>query len=159
MPDSAQEPVRVRLGGAADTEVVARMFFELWHEGTLAEHREEAASILAGAPPSTTAMVIFVAETESKVVGLVEVGLRSHADGCDPRQPVGFLEGWYVDPAHRAAGVGRALIQAAEDWARSQGCRELASDTGIDNESSQRAHEAVGFAVVDRCVHFKKSLR
>jgi hypothetical protein len=46
MPDDAHEPASpsapVRLGGAADTDVVARMF-ELWPGGPLAEHREDAA--------------------------------------------------------------------------------------------------------------------
>jgi aminoglycoside 6'-N-acetyltransferase I len=49
-------------------------------------------------------------------------------------------------------------MHAAEDWARSQGCYEVASDTWIDHESSQRAHEALGFEVVDRCVPFRKGL-
>lgn len=161
-PHSASQrsaPAHVRLGGAADTDIVAWMFFELWPEGPLAEHREEAALILAGAPPSTMPLVVFVAENDGLVVGFIEVGLRSHADGCDSRRPVGFVEGWYVEPAHRGVGVGRALMQAAEDWARSQGCREIASDTWIDHESSQRAHEALGFEVVDRCVNLKKALR
>jgi len=35
----------------------------------------------------------------------------------------------------------------------------MASDTWIDNEASQRAHEALAFEVVDRCVHFRKALR
>ena len=54
---------------------------------------------------------------------------------------------------HRALGIG------AEDWARSQGCMKIASDTWIDNEPSQRAHEALSFEVVDRCVHYRKALR
>jgi aminoglycoside 6'-N-acetyltransferase I len=135
------------------------MFFELWPEGPLAEHREDAALILAGAPPSTLPLVVFVAEARGVVVGFIEVGLRSHADGCDTRRPVGFIEGWYVEPSRRGSGVGRALMRAAEEWTRSQGCRELASDTWIDHESSQRAHEALGFEVVDRCVNFKKVLQ
>jgi GNAT superfamily N-acetyltransferase len=60
--------------------------------------------------------------------------------------------------AHRSKGAGRALMRAAEDWARSQGCRQMASDTWLDNEPWQRAHEALGFEVVDRCVHFRKAL-
>jgi aminoglycoside 6'-N-acetyltransferase I len=72
--------------------------------------------------------------------------------------PVGFVEGWYVAADRRAQGVGRALMAAAEAWAREQGCREMASDTWLDNEPSQHAHEALGFEVVDRCVHFKKPL-
>jgi aminoglycoside 6'-N-acetyltransferase I len=151
--------LQVRPGVPSDVEVISRLFRALWPEGPLAEHREDAALILAGAPPSTMPLVLFVAETGSKVIGFIEVGVRSHADGCDTRHPVGFIEGWYVDAEQRGVGVGRALMQAAEDWARSQGCHELASDTWIDHESSQRAHEALGFEVVDRCVNFKKALR
>jgi aminoglycoside 6'-N-acetyltransferase I len=134
------------------------MFVELWPDGTLNEHRAEAALVLAGKPPSTLPLVIFVAESERRVVGFIEVGLRSHADGCDTRQPVGFVEGWYVEPENRGTGVGRALMGAAEKWSRAQGCREMASDTWIDHPSSQRAHEALGFEVVDRCVHFRRPL-
>src|SRR5688572_4077484 len=46
--------------------------------------------------------------------------------------------------------------RAAEEWARGQGCTELASDTWIDNEVSQRAHAALGFELVDRCVNYRK---
>jgi hypothetical protein len=28
----------------------------------------------------------------------------------------------------------------------------------LDNEASQRAHSALGFEVVDRCVHFRKQI-
>jgi len=58
----------------------------------------------------------------------------------------------------RGTGVGAALIGAAETWARSQGCTELASDAEVDNVSSAAAHLAIGFveAGVVRC--FKKSL-
>ena len=37
-------------------------------------------------------------------------------------------------------------------------CVEIASDATIDNELSQRAHEALGYQVVDRCVHYRKEL-
>ena len=73
-------------------------------------------------------------------------------------RPVGYLEGWYVADAHRREGHGAALLRAAEDWARSQGCTEMASDTWLDNEVSQRAHAALGFEVVDRVVNYKKRL-
>jgi len=84
--------------------------------------------------------------------------LRSHADGCNPSRPVGYVEGWYVAESHRNRGIGRKLVAAAEDWARSQGCVEIASDTWIENEVSQRAHKALGYEVVDRCVHYRKTL-
>ena len=63
-----------------------------------------------------------------------------------------------VTPGFRRRGVGRSLIAAAENWGRARGCIEMASDTWIDHDVSQRAHEAIGFSVVDRCVHYKKML-
>ena len=90
--------------------------------------------------------------------GFLEAGLRSHADGCDPSRPVGFVEGWFVAEVHRQKGVGKQLLSAAEEWARGRGCREMASDTQIDNALSQQVHEALGFKVVDRCVHYRKAL-
>jgi aminoglycoside 6'-N-acetyltransferase I len=152
-------PVHIRLAVLADLDVLARQFQALWPDGSQEEHMTEASAILVSNPPSTMPLIVFVIEVAGKVVGFVEVGLRSHADGCDPKRPVGFLEGWYVEPEHRRRGIGRALLGAAEDWARSQGCAEMASDTWVDNEPSQRTHEALGFQVVDRCVHYRKALR
>ena len=104
-------------------------------------------------------LTIFVAEAnDGRLVGFLEVDLRSHADGCNPSRPVGYIEGWYVTEDHRQCGVGRRLLAKAEDWARIHSCVEMASDALIDNERSQRAHEALGYEVVDRCVHYRKRL-
>lgn len=104
-------------------------------------------------------LTIFVAEgSDGILVGFLQVDLRSHADGCNPSQPVGYIEGWYVAEDHRRRGVGRELLAKAEDWARSYRCVEMASDAIIDNELSQRAHEALGYEVVNRCVHYRKRL-
>jgi aminoglycoside 6'-N-acetyltransferase I len=104
-------------------------------------------------------LIHLVAEaSDRRLVGFLEVGLRSHADGCHPSRAVGFIEGWYVAEDKRHQGIGRKLLSAAEDWARSQGCMEMASDTQIDNKVSQRVHEALGYTVVDRCVHYRKPL-
>jgi aminoglycoside 6'-N-acetyltransferase I len=86
------------------------------------------------------------------------VSLRSHAEGCDESRAVGYLEGWYVDEPCRRQGIGAALLRAAEDWARSQGCREMASDAGLENKISQRVHTALGFTEVGRAVNYRKLL-
>lgn len=151
--------MQIRPGLSSDLAALTPLCAALWPDEPLAEHEAHAASILSGVPASTMPLVLIVAEVDGRIVGFIEVGLRSHADGCDGRHPVGFIEGWYVQPKYQRRAVGRALMAAAEDWARSQGARELASDTWIDHESSQRAHEGLGFEVVDRCVHYRKSLR
>jgi aminoglycoside 6'-N-acetyltransferase I len=150
--------IRVRRANAADLPAVTVLAAALWSDAPAAEHEAHAAAIIGGPVPSTLPLVLFVAEIQETVVGFVEVGLRSHADGCDTRNPVGFIEGWCVAPNYRRKAVGRALMTAAEEWARAEGATELASDTWLDNDPSQQAHEALGFEVVDRCVNYRKSI-
>ena len=149
----------VRLGRLSDCDGLAQMCAALWPESPLEEHRQELARVLSGQSASTMPLTVLVAEIEDgRLVGFLEAGLRSHADGCDVGQPVGFVEGWFVAEDYRRQGVGAQLLAAAEKWARDHGCVEMASDTWIDHEVSQRVHEALGFAVVDRCVHYRKAL-
>jgi aminoglycoside 6'-N-acetyltransferase I len=151
--------IRVRLGVPSDGEQVSRLCEALWPEASWEEHQEEVMPILAGKPGATLPLVIFVAVTaEGDLAGFLEVGLRSHADGCDTRHAVGFVEGWFVRENFRRRGLGAQLLAAAENWARSQGCVEMASDAWIDSSLSQRVHESLKFEVVDRCVHYRKAL-
>ena len=103
---------------------------------------------------------VLVAETAGAtpaLVGFAEVSRRAYAEGCET-SPVGFLEGWYVVPERRRQGIGRALVAAAEAWARGLGCREFASDAVAENTVSAAAHRALGFeeVAVIRC--FRKDL-
>jgi aminoglycoside 6'-N-acetyltransferase I len=131
----------------------------LWPDSSTEEHRREVEAILRTGRYGTLPMTILVSQNEAgALTGFLEVGLRSHADGCDIAKPVGFVEGWFVEEAFRNQGVGRELMRSAEAWARAQGCTEIASDTWIDDERSQRSHQALGFEIVDCCVHFRKPL-
>jgi aminoglycoside 6'-N-acetyltransferase I len=155
----AKAASKIRLAGPADLDALVSLAATLWPEDPVRGHRAHLRALLAGKPQSTLPLVVYLAERGERAVGFIEVGLRSHADGCDGRRPVGFIEGWFVAPGERGRGTGRLLMRAAERWAIGQGCRELASDTWADNRSSQRAHQALGFTVVDRCVNFRKALR
>lgn len=148
----------IRLAEPADLEGIVRLAGELWPEEPAGDAREHMAATLAGEPHSMLPLVVFVAEFQGELVGFVEVGLRSHAEGCDGRRAVGYIEGWYVRPRHRLVGVGRALILRAEEWARAAGAVELGSDTWLNHQLSIDAHRALGFEVVERAVHFRKAL-
>ena len=138
-----------------DLEAIVDLCCLLWRDSTREEHREEIAAILKTNLCGTLPAAIFLADDNS---GFLQIGLRSHADGCDPAQPVGFIEGLYVREDTRGQGIARALLQAAEVWSRSHGAKEMASDTWIDQQISIDAHQALGFEIVDRCVHFRKPL-
>lgn len=92
-------------------------------------------------------------------IGLAEASLRHDCVNGTETSPVGFLEGWYVAPEWRGQGAGRALVRAVTDWARTQGCAELASDALLDNAASHAAHAACGFEETERVVYFRKTLK
>jgi aminoglycoside 6'-N-acetyltransferase I len=126
----------------------------LWPDVSPETHRREMAGWLA----RPDAIVLVAARSAgTRLAGFAEVGARSLADGCET-SPVVYLEGWYVDTDMRRQGVGAALIQAAEKWARERGFREFASDAELDNIDSQRAHIAIGFLEVGRSVLYLKKL-
>jgi aminoglycoside 6'-N-acetyltransferase I len=151
--------IKVRQANRSDTNQLAMMRALLWPEASIEDHRKELDSALRFRMCGTLPMTILVSQAEgATLTGFIEVGLRSHADGCNPARPVGFVEGWFVHEALRKQGIGSALMRSAEVWARNQGCLEMASDTWIDDETSLRSHQALGFEVVDRCIHFRKPL-
>ena len=69
---------------------------------------------------------------------------------CRVRQTPDDGEAWMVfglavHPDHRLRGVGRALVQASIDVARSHGARTILSEAHEDNRDSLAFHRAVGF--------------
>jgi len=147
--------MRVRPVARADTAAWLRMRQALWPEET-PTHAAEIEQFFAG----TTRMplAVFIATDGRGVpVGFAELAIRSVAEDCVTDR-VAYLEGWYVVPEARRRGVGRALVAAAEEWARAQGCTEFGSDTQIDNAASAAAHAALGFIETAQLRTFRKPL-
>ncbi len=144
---------RVRYLAPADRDDWRRMRHALWPEESEEEHKRGMAEWEARADA-----VVFVAvRPDGSVCGFVEAGTRLYADGCET-SPVGYVEGWYVDPDVRRQGYGRTLLAAAEKWARGRGYLEMASDALIDNEMSRLAHLASGYEEVGCVIQFRKPL-
>lgn len=140
-----------RLQATDDTEWL-RLRRALWPDETTDKLRQEMTSILADPEQQP----VFVAEHSSGgLCGMVEVSIHHAAPGCTSNQ-IGYLEAWYVDPAWRQQGIGRRLVQTAEEWARSMGCSEMASDTTPEYSISPQAHAALGYQEVER--YFRKDL-
>ncbi len=143
----------VRLLRPADHAEWLRMRQALWPDDSPERHLAEMESF-----SGLDSAAVFVAERPGGGLGgFLEVSLHQDAEGC-ATSPVGYVEGWYVDPDLRRRGVGGLLLSAAEDWARSRGCREMASDARADNAASLAAHCARGYDVAARVVLFRKSL-
>jgi aminoglycoside 6'-N-acetyltransferase I len=151
-----QRLVTVRLAQPTDAAAWLQLRHALWPEGSEAEHREEIERFFAG--DAREPLAVLVAEDGAGCpVGLAELSIRTDAEGCVSDR-IAYLEGWFVAPESRGRGIGRALISAAEQWGRSQGCCEFASDAEPENEVSAAAHRALGFTEVRRMRCFRKEL-
>lgn len=148
--------VRVRPARQTDAADWARLRHELWPDQPASELRSEAEEFFRR-PDNRLKQVLLAQSDDGRVVGFAELSLRPYAEDC-VTSPVAFLEGWYVVPAVRRGGVGRALVRAAEDWGRQQGCREFGSDTQLENQASTAAHLALGFEDAGAIRCFRKPL-
>jgi GNAT superfamily N-acetyltransferase len=61
----------------------------------------------------------------------------------DRHSYMGFM---YTVPEHRGKGVNWKIIEALEEWSRSQGVTEMRLEVYVDNLAAIRAYEKVGFA-------------
>ena len=144
----------VRPVAPADAEAWARMRAALW-PGWPEDHPPEIAAFFDAVPEDAAC---FLAEAEDGApLGFAEVARRRSAEGCGT-SPVGYLEGIWVEPRARRAGVARALVSACEAWARERGCTELGSDRAPENDASRAFHEAVGFEEVGTIVCYRKEI-
>ena len=152
----------IRPARPLDHDQLLRFRQALWPNSSAEEHARELSLILEGEGVTTLPLIILVAElvadaSERTLTGFLEVDLRSHADCCDPSRPVGYIEGCTLLRSIETRESGRNSW-LRQKTGRSPRCVEVASDTWIDNEVSQRVHEALGYEVVDRCVHYRKTL-
>jgi aminoglycoside 6'-N-acetyltransferase I len=131
------------------------MRLALWTDASAEEHRGHMAILLAQ-PERYLQLVMY--DERRQPVAFIEGSIRSDYVNGTESSPVGFVEGVYVAPDWRRRGVARQLFAAIGDWARARGCHELASDALLANETSQRAHAALGFRETERVVYFTKAL-
>ena len=141
--------VHVRNPRAEDEGEWLRMRQALWPDCSDPEHRSDILEFLRadGSPQpascgfSTGHIIACVAERENGALcGFLEAAIRPYAEGTEPR-PVGYIEGWYVDPDVRRQGIGRALVEAAEAWrARRDAARWPPTPSSTTRSASRHTH-------------------
>ena len=134
-----------------DRTAWAAMRAALWPDAPPTEHATGIAMALAGED-----LLCLVAEEAGKAIGFVEASIRRDpVNGCET-SPVGFLEGLYVRPDYRRAGVARALLAGVERWVAARGCSELGSDAEAGNVMGHAFHLGAGFEERERLVFYRR---
>jgi GNAT superfamily N-acetyltransferase len=81
---------------------------------------------------------MLVADVDGEVVGICSIYLDVSSVRFGQRA---WVEDLAVHPGHRSAGHGKALLDAAKDWARSRGATHLELDSGEARADAHRFYE------------------
>jgi GNAT superfamily N-acetyltransferase len=92
----------------------------------------------------------FVAEWNQQLAGTVLAKRPEHSSDCEyfARPDVATLRQFGVEPQLQGRGIGHALVNACEAWARENGYCELALDTAEPAEHLIQLYSRMGFATV-----------
>ncbi|MDP9227578.1 MAG: GNAT family N-acetyltransferase [Actinomycetota bacterium] len=130
----------VRRAGPGEVERVLGMYEWLFSPpGSLppAWDPERARDALAEAISGEDSAVL-VAEHRSELVGLATAYLDLDSVRFGLRC---WVEDLAVSPEHRSRGIGKALLDAAKDWARARGATHLELDSGVARGDAHRFYE------------------
>lgn len=89
---------------------------------------------------------VFVAEVERTVVGFVAILGRVEPEASDEEQILhAYVSDLVVLPAYRNRGLGRRLLDAAEQFARALGTKRLDISVLSKNPAAARLYRDFGF--------------
>jgi GNAT superfamily N-acetyltransferase len=91
---------------------------------------------------------VLVAEDRGELLGFATVYLELKSVRFGLRC---WLEDLAVSPQHRSQGIGKALLDAAKDWAGARGATHLELDSGDDRADAHRFYEREGPSWTSRC--------
>ena len=144
--------VTVRLAGAADADEIGRIQVETWRAAYTGLIPDEAVAEfdvaarqrlwregLARTPGPGSAT--FVVEDSGEVVGFASVGAARDLE----TERGAELYAIYLHPSRWDRGIGRALLQRAEESMRSSGFREAVLWVLAGNERGERFYRAAGW--------------
>jgi GNAT superfamily N-acetyltransferase len=146
----ANQTVRIRRARISDAPQLAELSGQLGYPTTAAEITKRMRKLK---PASQNAL--FVAESPgSGVVGwahvsvthLVEVGTRAE------------LNGLVVGEGQRSLGAGARLLEAAEEWARKQGCPSMSVRSNVIRDRAHKFYERQGYEHYKTQKAFRKPL-
>jgi GNAT superfamily N-acetyltransferase len=144
------ETIRVRPMCFEDCAAVAALSTQLGYPST-PDQIERRFALVAEAPDAR----VWVAECgEGNVVGWIHLFGTRQVES-DPGAEIGGL---VVDESTRGRGIGRALLEAAESWARERGYRAISVRSNVVRSSAHDFYKSRGYDVTKSQFKFRKTL-
>lgn len=83
---------------------------------------------------------VLLAHDGDALIGSVMVGFDGHR---------GWVYYLAAPPDRRGAGIGRALMRAAENWLKARGCPKIQLMVRGDNHAARGFYDAIGYEMQD----------
>jgi ribosomal protein S18 acetylase RimI-like enzyme len=147
-------PFTVRLGKRNDAADAARLWIQSAEEHTLydlvyttALDAEKVMRRFLAELSSGSHSCLFVAEREGKVIGFLSGELREGSLTFQPKTWAA-IEDVYVTPDYRSLGVGRALFEEFQKWAKEKSAHGVSLQVAAGNTRARKLYEELGFREV-----------
>jgi ribosomal protein S18 acetylase RimI-like enzyme len=147
--------IEIRPADSGDSDFVAGLALSLLEFGSPAwKNAEELApgfrKVLAEAVRNQDQRsAVLIAEGESGTpLGFISLKVGRDLAGVER----GHVADLAVSPTARHSGVGRALMQAGEAWARERGFTVLSLDVWSTNERALEFYRRLGYGAESRCL-------
>ena len=128
------ETIWVRLGPKRQ-QVISRQTIEEYVERQIATLRKDESfpiqAFIAKMDDGAPAGFVWVARDHNDSTGELEATLLNQ----------------YVAEPYRGQGLGRRLLETAEEWAREQGLPRISLSVGVHNTIGQRLYKSLGYQV------------
>ncbi len=137
----------IRPATAADAAGVARLATQLGYPSDAEDIARRLDAVLASG-------TLLVAIRDGAVAGWIHVGLVPHITSDNTARILGLV----VDEALRSGGIGKALVEAAEAWARAAGAPTITVKSSVHRTRTHAFYLRAGYAEVKRQIAFRKRL-
>jgi GNAT superfamily N-acetyltransferase len=97
--------------------------------------------------------IVFVAGNKEKISGWIDCKITGNyfiENHCE-------IEGLVVDEKERGTGIGKALLQACEKWAKDKGINEIVVRSNIIRERAHTFYLSNGYEYINQSKKFCKN--
>jgi len=142
-------PITIRAAHPSDADAIARLTTQLGYDLTTGDAADRLSRIL-----SRDDQQFLIADVGGGAVGWVHVVFAEYVDA----EAFVVIGGLVVDRKHRRLGVGRALMNHAETWARERGCSMVRLSSSATRHAAHQFYEDVGYTNIKTQYSFIKPL-
>lgn len=142
-------PLRIRPARQDDAADIARLTLQLGYEVEQDGLAQRLSRVLASPDQG-----VMVADADGGVVGWVHTMVWEYLEA----EAFVVIGGLVVDESRRKAGIGRALMEAAEEWARARGHSVVRLWSSLARTEAHRFYERIGYTNIKTQYSFVKAL-